>query len=81
MKPVKNQMEQASNGLALEQLGLGKNTQELTTDIIGDWLNSDRKSNGLRYPDVANALVDWILSKQWEDTHKLREELWSAVSA
>ena len=81
VKPVKNQMEQASNGLALEQLGLGKNTQELTTAIIGEWLNSEMQSNGLRYPDVAKALVDWILSKQWEDTRTLREELWSAVNA
>src|SRR5690606_19081886 len=48
VKPVKNQMEQASNGLALEQLGLGKNTQELTTTVIGEWLHSDMKSSGLR---------------------------------
>jgi uncharacterized protein (TIGR00661 family) len=80
VKPVKNQMEQASNGLALEQLGLGKNTQELTPEVIGEWLNSDRKSNGLRYPDVAKALVDWILSEKWDNTEKMREDLWGATT-
>lgn len=79
VKPVKNQMEQASNGLALEQLGLGKNTHELTPAIIGEWLRSDMETSGTRYPDVAEALVDWILSEKWDDTGKIREELWRAV--
>lgn len=79
VKPVKNQMEQASNGLALEQLGLGKNTRELTSAVIGEWLHSDIPSPGTRYPDVAKVLVDWILSEKWDDTGKMREELWGTA--
>src|SRR5690606_24546422 len=52
VKPVKNQMEQASNGLALEHLGLGKNTRELSTAVISEWLNSKSEFGGIRYPDV-----------------------------
>lgn len=78
VKPVKNQMEQASNGLALEQLGLGKNTQELTHEVIGQWLRSDIGTSGTRYPDVAKALVDWILRGEWQDYSGLQEQLWQS---
>jgi uncharacterized protein (TIGR00661 family) len=80
VKPVKNQMEQESNAAALEQLGLGKCMKELNARVIGDWLATPNTNGNKHYPDVAKALVDWIIAGEWQDFSKLQRDLWASVS-
>ncbi len=75
VKPLKGQMEQLSNSLALEQLKLGQTTKQLNTDIIQSWLDNPVKSHVV-YPDVARALVDWIKAKDYSHPNQLVDTLW-----
>jgi len=76
VKPVRGQMEQLSNALALEQLGWGSALPTLDAGPLGAWLESERRSTTIRYPDVANTLVDWVLRGEWRETEQLRDVLW-----
>jgi uncharacterized protein (TIGR00661 family) len=80
VKPVKNQMEQASNAVALVQLGLGQSMKELDVAIIKRWLQTPNANNNRNYPDVAKALVNWILAGEWQDYSQLQKDLWDAVA-
>lgn len=76
VKPVRGQMEQMSNALALRQLGWGDETDELNEGLLRDWLRRDHPRAGVVYPDVAAALSDWVLAGDWSNTDGLREQLW-----
>jgi len=80
VKPVKHQMEQASNAAALVQLGMGQSMKELDAGIIKQWLQSGNTNRNKNYPDVAKALVDWILAGEWQDYSKMQKDLWEAVA-
>jgi len=80
VKPVKHQMEQASNAAALEQLGLGKSMKELDVNIIKNWLELPNNNTSTQYPDVAKALVDWIIAGEWQDYSRLQKDLWEAMA-
>lgn len=58
-KPLASQMEQVSNGRALQQLGYGHITNHLQTSVIEQWLDDDRAVR-VAYPNVAQILVQWI---------------------
>lgn len=75
VQPVAGQMEQASNALALSQLGYGSATQVLSETAIGRWLPL-MKPAPIIYPDVATALVDWILATGGENFEDLQRSLW-----
>jgi len=81
VKPVKNQMEQASNAAALVQLGLGQSMQTLDAAIIRRWLETPNPARNTNYPDVAKALVDWVLAGEWQDYSAMQKQLWESVSA
>lgn len=76
VKPVHNQMEQASNVLALQRLGLATAMHDVDAAIIGEWLQQLNANKPMNYPDVAAALVDWILSGNWDDSTSLVNDLW-----
>ncbi len=76
VKPVHNQMEQASNVLALERLGLASTMQHVDATSIGHWLLQENSNKPMNYPDVAAALVQWILSGDWHDSDTLVNTLW-----
>ncbi|MFL0796576.1 MAG: glycosyltransferase [Cellvibrionaceae bacterium] len=78
-KPLKGQMEQYSNALALEILGLGNVMNQLNHQSIENWLYTS-KGKQVIYPDVAKAIVDWILMGQWDDQSSLIESLWQQVN-
>ncbi len=78
VKPLKGQMEQHSNALALEMLCLGNVMNQLNHQSIENWLYSS-KGKQVIYPDVAKAIVDWVLSGEWDDQSKLIEKLWQEV--
>jgi len=60
VKPLRGQMEQASNALALELLQLGQVMQSLDPASIATWLEQSRAIH-VQYPDSAQAIVDWLL--------------------
>jgi len=77
VKPVRGQMEQLSNALALQRLGWGQVLPELKEKALGAWLDGERRAATLHYPDVAETLVDWLLRGDWHDTKALRDALWA----
>ena len=82
VKPLHGQMEQLSNAMALENLGLGMAMDTLDQDIVKRWLE-DTKSQRVIYPDVAQAIVEWISVKGWKDPasiNQLIEKLWNDVT-
>jgi uncharacterized protein (TIGR00661 family) len=60
VKPLRGQMEQASNALALELLQLGQVMQSLDVGSIQAWLEKGRAVQ-VFYPDSAQAITDWLL--------------------
>lgn len=80
VKPLHNQMEQASNVLALERLGLASSMQRVNVDTIRNWLASGSSNRPMHYPDVAAALVDWLLAGNWHSAHYLARALWQKTA-
>lgn len=78
VKPVQGQMEQVSNGLALQVLGLGWVLRRLDPEPIGVFLEHALPSR-IRYPDVATALSRWLVAGDWSDPAALTESLWEQV--
>lgn len=81
VKPLKGQMEQLSNAKALEQLQLGMTMDVLDPALVSYWLQQ-WPNKQVHYPDVADAIVDWIMAGDWtEDARdRLVTELWQNVS-
>lgn len=77
VQPVAGQMEQRSNALALDQLGYGSVANELNEATIGRWLPLKSPNQPRHYPDVAKALVNWMMHTGGENIEMLQEQLWS----
>lgn len=71
-------MEQASNALALAQLGYGFSTSILNEAAIGRWLPL-MKPNPVIYPNVAGALVDWLLDTGGQNFAAFKQSIWEQV--
>ena len=78
VRPLAGQLEQLSNALALEQLGLGAVMRSLDTTALAHWLSLPQQQP-IRYPDVAAAVSDWITRGNWHDTRSLRDSVWAPV--
>lgn len=76
VKPLQGQMEQQSNALALTQLQLAHSTDQLSTTQIAHWLNQQQNLNQVHYPNVANAICDWLLQGCVTDISTLSQSLW-----
>ncbi|WP_087025297.1 MJ1255/VC2487 family glycosyltransferase [Thaumasiovibrio subtropicus] len=78
LKPLQGQFEQESNVMTLEMMGLAKVMNTLNLNALRTWL--DQPSVGaVRFPNVANHIVDWVLKGDWDDYSLLWDNLWSAV--
>ncbi|WP_396587599.1 MJ1255/VC2487 family glycosyltransferase [Bermanella sp. R86510] len=75
-KPLKGQMEQASNSLALTHLGYGSSIKNLSIKGLDAWLKQPKPRTPRPIPNVAKALSEWILLKQWHDPQLLSHQLW-----
>lgn len=62
VKPLRGQIEQRSNALALERLGYGQVMQVLDYGAVAAWLKREGEAVRITFPDVAQAVADWILS-------------------
>ncbi len=78
VKPLKGQMEQLSNAVALEKLNLGMSMNSLDDNALKQWL-SGFSGKRVVYPNVPNALVDWIIKGDWQETESLTKKLWEEV--
>ncbi len=76
VKPLQGQMEQQSNALALTQLGLALSTEQLSTSLVANWLNTVQANNKVHYPNVAKAICDWLLQGCTTDVSSLSQSLW-----
>ena len=74
-KPLRGQLEQHSNALALEQLGYAELTQHLDRQVISAFLDRDAAAPRVRWPDVAAALAGWVVHRD-EELESLARRLW-----
>jgi uncharacterized protein (TIGR00661 family) len=81
VKPQGRQMEQASNALALRELGYGSTLEELDARQIRYWLEHEDPVPRISFPDVATAITEWLeRGDLGEQTLKsLSERLWRRV--
>jgi len=74
-KPLAGQVEQVSNALAIEELGLGCSMPEFDTGTIGSWL--DRPAiEPYHWPQGIDPLADWIATGNWDNIPALVKQLW-----
>lgn len=78
-KPLKGQIEQHSNAIALSALGIADTTDILNADIILEWLETSRVVQ-ISYPNVARAVVAWLQSSNDKSVVDLCEDLWKQTS-
>jgi hypothetical protein len=72
-------MEQISNAFALAQLQWGDTMTALDSTTIRHWLDHGHRPPSIHYPDVAAAIVDWVLDGEWADQSELWETLWACT--
>ena len=80
VKPVRGQMEQVSNAHALQHLHWGETLESLDADRMAHWLANPQQIAGVHYPDVAGAITDWLLDREWTDQRGLWESLWAGTT-
>jgi len=75
VKPLHSQVEQRSNAVVLEQMGLAVVMPQLAPEPIEAWLEqSSRKP--VPWPDVAGTLAGWIASGREQSLDTLGHSLW-----
>ena len=78
-KPLGNQIEQQSNGVALSKLGYAKVVNKLLIKDIGNWLKREEFIK-IRYPNTQEPLANWLLSEASQPLEEFADSLWSKVS-
>ncbi|MCY7295706.1 MJ1255/VC2487 family glycosyltransferase [Alteromonas sp. a30] len=78
IKPLHGQFEQLSNALTLETLELCHTMNTLDVDEVENWLLIPQ-GEAVKFPNDPKILIDWIKSKQWNDTETVCEALWKQV--
>lgn len=76
-RPLHGQMEQHSNALALEQLGLGRVAHRLDHATLTAFLATDGPAPRRHWPDVAAAIAAWVVDRD-ESLAELATRLWLA---
>lgn len=78
LKPLAGQFEQLSNVATLEGLGMATCMDSLEAATVRQWLDEE-PAESVNYPDVAQAIVDWILLGEWHSQKELTSNLWEKV--
>lgn len=81
VKPQGRQMEQASNALALHELGYGAALEELSPARVRNWLDHEKPVPDIRFPDVARAITRWLEDGDFraQSLASLSDRLWREV--
>lgn len=74
-KPLNHQVEQLSNARALRELKLGASMRTLNKDAIATWLSSAHAPR-CEYPDVAQAITQFIISDNPPTLQVAADQLW-----
>ncbi len=75
LKPIDGHLEQESNAIALEQLGLGTITRSLSRKELLVWLEKPAPA-GQNYPDVTAEIIRWLDQGALESIGTLSARLW-----
>lgn len=78
LKPLIGQFEQQSNVATLETLGLASAMDFLDASAVRKWLD-EKQAERVVYPNVAQAIVEWVLQGNWDEQQYLCDELWQQV--
>ncbi len=78
LKPLDGQFEQQSNVATLEMLGLATAMDSLDSVVVSHWLD-EKAGEKVSYPDVSDAIAEWIMAGQWDDHKELCDFLWRQV--
>ena len=78
-KPLGNQMEQQSNGVALSKLDYATVVNKLLITDIRNWLKRD-DSIKISYPSTQDSLVKWLAEGATRPIEELANDLWSRVT-
>jgi len=78
VKPVRGQMEQASNARALTELRLGHCTDNIDTASIRRWLGTSRP-RPVNFGDVAGKIVEWINAGDFTAIRELSRSAWRGI--
>ncbi|HHX8262557.1 TPA: MJ1255/VC2487 family glycosyltransferase [Vibrio diabolicus] len=78
LKPLAGQFEQQSNVATLENLGLAMSMESLDISAVRQWLK-EQQAESVKYPDVAQAIVHWVLQGAWDSQAELSKQLWEQV--
>ncbi|MBY6095800.1 MJ1255/VC2487 family glycosyltransferase [Ferrimonas balearica] len=76
LKPLQGQFEQLSNALALELLGAAESMKTLCPERVAQWLHSP-EMEPIVYPQMGDALVQWLLARRWDDVSGLCKQAWA----
>lgn len=80
IKPLLGQFEQLSNVAALELLGAAECMKTcLDSNALRRWLKAPMPE-AIAYPEVGDALVNWLLKGDWSQPELLCQSLWQEVS-
>ena len=79
VKPLKGQMEQSSNALALSTLGLGLSTSTIDTAAISKFI-STAQTQQVNYPDVSALLATWLKNYPNISLDALVNDAWQGVN-
>jgi uncharacterized protein (TIGR00661 family) len=75
VKPLDGQAEQETNTMVLHDLGYADTMEKLDREAIRQWLEKDTCVQ-ITYPDVAQAIADWLLAGHRINPQPLADELW-----
>ncbi|MGF1722103.1 glycosyltransferase [Vibrio kyushuensis] len=78
LKPLSGQFEQQSNVATLDSLGLASCMDFLDASKVRIWLD-EKPGEKVIYPDVAQAIAEWVHNGQWETQDMLCRSLWERV--
>ncbi|GGB71336.1 glycosyltransferase [Shewanella inventionis] len=78
VKPLLGQFEQLANVAALQLLAAADSMNTLDVAVLKRWLKSP-SPKPIAYPQVGDALVDWLKAGDWHQPESLCHNLWSQV--
>ncbi|MGC9491647.1 MJ1255/VC2487 family glycosyltransferase [Vibrio genomosp. F10] len=78
LKPLSGQFEQQSNVATLDSLGLATSMEFLDASKVRVWLD-EKPGEKVNYPDVAQAIAEWVHKGRWDTQDLLCRSLWEKV--
>ena len=80
-RPLAKQMEQLSNGAALETLRYATVMRQIDNELTARWLAAPPPAPNLFFPDVSAALASWLAGGAKTPVAALGSALWEQPAA